>query len=185
MTRAPERAFRGALAALVLAAAGVAAQQAAVAPGDSTAVVSLPEAEVYRREVFRYPAPGRPDPFLPLLSGDEMGVRAQDLRLLGILYSSSPGQSVATFALPDTTQRVRLRVGQRLGAVTVVGIHPRRVDLREDEMGVSRVFSLQVPRAGRPAPPPAVQQAPAAQPAPPQQAAPAPPAPAPAARRPR
>jgi hypothetical protein len=177
MTRAPERALRAAVAALVLAGAGLAAQ-AAVAPSDSTAVVSLPEAEVYRREVFRYPGGGRPDPFQPLLSGDEMGVRAQDLRLLGIVYSSNPRQSVAVFALPDTTQRVRLRVGQRLGAVMVVGIHPRRVDLREDEMGVSRVFSMEVPRAGRPSPPPVVQQ-------PPPQAAPAPQAPAPAASRPR
>lgn len=178
MTRAPERAFRAALAALVLGAAGVAAQQAAV-PGDSTAAVSLPEAEVYRREVFRYPAAGRPDPFLPLLSGDDMGVRAQDLRLLGIVYSSDPRQSVAVFALPDSTQRVRLRVGQRLGAITVVGIFPRRVDVREEEMGVSRVYSMEVPRAGRPAPPPTSAPAPAA----PAQAAP-PPAPAPAARRP-
>ena len=179
MTRVPERAFRVALAALVLAAAGVAAQQAAVAPGDSTAVVSLPEAEVYRREVFRYPAAGRPDPFLPLLSGDDMGVRAQDLRLLGIVYSSVPRQSVAVFALPDSTQRVRLRVGQRLGSITVVGIFPRRVDVREEEMGVSRVYSMEVPRAGRPAPPPTSAPAPAV----PAQAAP-PPAPAPAARRP-
>lgn len=178
MTRAPERAFRAALAALVLAAAGVAAQQAPM-PGDSTAAVSLPEAEVYRREVFRYPAAGRPDPFLPLLSGDDMGVRAQDLRLLGIVYSSNPRQSVAVFALPDSTQRVRLRVGQRLGAITVVGIFPRRVDVREEELGVSRVYSMEVPRAGRPAPPPRSAPAPAA----PAQAAP-PPAPAPAARRP-
>ncbi len=179
MTRAPERAFRAALAALVLAAAGVAAQQAAVAPGDSPAAVSLPEAEGYRPEVFRYPAGGRPDPFLPLLSGDELGVRAQDLRLLGIVFRSIPRQSVAVFALPDCSQRVRLGVGQRLGAITVVGIQPRRVDVREEEMGVSRVYSMEVPRAGRPAPPPTSAPAPAA----PAQAAP-PPAPAPAARRP-
>jgi hypothetical protein len=144
--------------------------------------VSLPEPEVHRREVCRYPAAGRPDPFLPLLSGDDMGVRAQDLRLLGIVYSPNPRQSVAVFALPDTTQRVRLRVGQRLGAITVVGIFPRRVDVREEEMGVSRVYSMEVPRAGRPAPPPT--SSPAA-PAAPAQAAPPPPAPAPAARRPR
>lgn len=181
MMRAPERAFRAALAALVLAAAGLAAQQAVVAPGDSTAVVSLPEAEVYRREVFRYPAGGRPDPFQPLLSGDDMGVRAQDLRLLGIVYSANPRQSVAVFALPDSSQRVRLRVGQRLGSITVVGIFPRRVDVREEEMGVSRVYSMEVPRAGRPAPPPTSAPAPAA-PAAPAQAAPPPPAPA--ARRP-
>lgn len=152
MTRAPERAFRAALAALVLAAAGVAAQQAAVAPADSTAAVSLPEAEVYRREVFRYPgAAGRPDPFYPLLSGEELGVRVQDLTLVGIVYSGDPRASVATFTLPAGGQRVRLRTGQRLGSVTVLSIQPRRVDVREDEMGVSRVYSLELQRAPRPA----------------------------------
>lgn len=168
--RAPERTL--ALLALALAAGGpvaAGAQAAAARPASAAPApeAALPEGEVYRREVFAYPgAGGRPDPFAPLLSGEEMGVRVQDLRLVGIVYSGDPRSSIATFTLPDSSQRVRLRVGQRLGAVTVVAIHPRRVDVREDEMGVSRVYQLPLQRVPRPA------------------AAGAPPAPAPTGARP-
>jgi hypothetical protein len=179
--RAPERTLL-ALAALALSAGAALAQAAPARPAAGAAdappaQAALPEAEVYRREVFQYPgAGGRPDPFAPLLSGEEMGVRVQDLKLVGVVYSGTPGVSVATFTLPDTTQRVRLRVGQRLGAVTVVRIQPRRVDVREDEMGVSRVYSLELERTRRgvstpgqpaaaPAPPAAQPAAPAAAPA--------------------
>lgn len=176
--RAPDCTLLALGAALALSAAAAVAQAAPArpaatgAPAAPPAAAVLPEAEVYRREVFRYPgAGGRPDPFSPLLSGEEIGVRVQDLRLIGIIYSGNPGASVATFTLPDSTQRVRLRVGQRLGAVTVVRIQPRRVDLREDEMGVSRVYSLELERPrrgvstpGQAPPPPAAapQPAPAA-----------------------
>ena len=186
--RAPERLLLSAAAALALAAP-LAAQRpaarpaanapAAPAPAAPASEPALPEGEVYRREVFQYQAGGRPDPFAPLLSGDDMGVRVQDLRLVSIVHSSSPRASVAVFTLPsDSTQRVRLRVGERLGAVTVTAIHPRRVDVREDALGVSRAYSLELQRTRRPVStgtPPA--QAPAQQP-PQTQAAPAQPAPA-------
>ena len=149
-------------AALVLAAPLGAQQPAANAPAEAAAV--LPETDVYRREVFRYQAGGRPDPFRPLLEGDDMGVRVQDLTLVGIIHSSNPRASVAVFTLPGQG-RVRLRPGQRLGAVTVVGIQPRRVDVREDALGVSRAYSLELQRARRPV---ATEgQGPAAAPAPP------------------
>jgi hypothetical protein len=179
--RAPERTLLALGAALALWAAPLAAQAAPARPAargtaPAPAEASLPEAEIYRREVFQYPgAGGRPDPFQPLLSGEEMGVRVQDLRLISVIYSNNPGSSVATFTLPDTTQRVRLRVGQRLGSVTVLRIQPRRVDVREDEMGVSRVYSLELERPRRgvttpgqpaaPAAPPAAPAAPAQRPA--------------------
>ena len=153
--RAPERTLLTLAAVLMAttAAAQAAPARPASAPAGAVAPpaeAALPEAEVYRREVFRYPgAGGRPDPFQPLLSGEEMGVRVQDLRLVGVIYSGNPGTSVATFVLPDTTQRVRLRAGQRLGSVTVVRIHPRRVELREDEMGVSRMYTLELERSRR------------------------------------
>jgi hypothetical protein len=154
--RAPERTLLALGAALALSSAPAAAQAAPARPASAGAApapaveAALPEGEVYRREVFRYPgAGGRPDPFQPLLRGEEMGVRVQDLRLVGVVYSGDARNSVATFALPDTTQRVRLRVGQRLGSVTVLRIQPRRVDVREDEMGVSRVYSLELERTRR------------------------------------
>lgn len=160
------------LAAVVVAlAAGAAA--AAQDPPPADGIAALPETDVYRREVFRYQAGGRPDPFQPLLQGDEIGVRVQDLTLEGIVYTPTPGGSVAIFSLPGAQGRTRLRVGQRLGAVTVVAIHPRRVDLREDQFGVSRASSLQLQRSapqareGPAPPPPAAQPAQPAQPAPP------------------
>lgn len=154
--RAPERTLFAAAAALLLAAP-LGAQPAPAVPAANAAepagaaAPALPEADVYRREVFRYQAGGRPDPFRPLLSGDDMGVRVQDLRLVGIIHSSNARASVAVFTLPGDSARLRMRVGQRLGAVTVVGIHPRRVDVREEALGVSRTYSLELQRAPRPA----------------------------------
>lgn len=169
---APERVLVAAAAALVLGAA-LAAQDA---PPAEAPLGGLAEADLYHREVFRYQGGGRPDPFQPLLSGDEIGVRAQDLTLEGIVYSSSPGASVAIFTLPGDAGRVRLRTGQRTGSVTVVAIHPRRVDVREDQFGVSRAYSLEMQRRG-PAATEGGTRAPAQAPA----AAP-PPAPAPGGR---
>jgi hypothetical protein len=150
--RASERFPRRLLAALLLLAAAPAGAQEGIAaaedPAEPAAMATLAERDVYRREVFRYQAAGRPDPFQPLLSGDEIGVRAQDLALEGIIHSTTPGASVAIFALPGNAGRVRLRVGQRVGSVTVVAIHPRRVDVREDQFGVSRAYSMQLQRRG-------------------------------------
>lgn len=172
--RAPERLLLAAAAALALAAP-LGAQPAPARPAanapDPAPAATLPEEEVYRREVFRYQPGGRPDPFQPLLNSEDMGMRAQDLRLVSIIYSSNPRAAMAVFALPDSSQRVRLRVGQRLGAVTVVAIHPRRVDLREDAFGATRMYSQELVRTRTPvpvrpgAPAPAPQAAPA-QPAP-------------------
>lgn len=162
-------------ASLALAPSLAAQQPAAAVPADALAgealpgAAALPEGDLYRREVFRYQAGGRPDPFRPLLTGDDMGVRVQDLRLVGIIHSSTPGASVAVFTLPSDSTRVRMRTGQRLGAVTVVAIHPRRVDVREDALGVSRTYALELQRNRRPvateggaaAPPPPVDPAPA------------------------
>jgi hypothetical protein len=180
--RAPERILLAA-AALALLAAPLGAQQpaparpAANAPAEAAAPgVALPEDDVYRREVFRYQAGGRPDPFRPLLTGDDMGVRVQDLRLIGIIHSSNPRASVAVFTLPGDSARVRLRPGQRLGAVTVLAVHPRRVDVREDALGVSRTYSLELQRTRRPV---ATEGAPAAAPAPAQPAPAQPAAPRP------
>jgi hypothetical protein len=153
--RASERILL-AVAALALAAplgaqAPAAARPAANAPAEAPAGGAvLPEADLYRREVFRYQAGGRPDPFRPLLQGDDMGVRVQDLRLIGIIHSSNPRASVAVFTLPADSARLRLRPGQRVGAVTLVAVHPRRVDVREDALGVSRTYSLELQRTRRP-----------------------------------
>lgn len=169
---APERILLVAVAALAVGAA-LAAQDTRMAEAPAA---GLSEGDIYRREVFRYQAGGRTDPFQPLVSGDDIGVRAQDLALEGIIHSTTPGASVAIFTLPGAAGRVRLRTGQRVGSVTVVAIHPRRVDVREDQFGVSRAYSMELQRRGQD-----VSGGAQAQPAPAAPPAAAPP-PAPAAR---
>lgn len=118
---------------------------------------------VYRREVFTYSGRGRPDPFRPLLGAEDLGVRVEDLRLTSVIYNPNPAQSIAVFIGADSS-RMRLRVGQRTGNITVTAIYPRRVDLRVDEFGVSRGHSILLKRQPiepQPAtPPPGPQQEP-------------------------
>jgi hypothetical protein len=147
-----------ALALLALVAAPAAAQApartvstapapAAAAPAPGGAV--LPAGEVYRREVFRYQAGGRPDPFQPLLSAAELGFRVEDLRLTAIIYSPQGNRSVAVFAEGDSARRYRLHQGQRLGTMTVLRIFPNRVDVRVDEFGGSHLQSIPLERRER------------------------------------
>jgi hypothetical protein len=164
-----------ALAAVVIALAAPAAAQPPAAPADTSTLRTEP----YRREAFRYQRGGRPDPFQPLLAAADLGYRVEDLRLTSIVYSPNPRQSIAVFAVADSTGRYRLRTGQRLGSITVVAIYPRRVDVRVDDFGISRTQSLQLQRAGRtpiapagPAPAGAVTDGAQPQQAPQQQAAP-------------
>ena len=153
-----------ALAAIALAlglASPAAAQPAAPADSAVRPVAS------YNREVFRYQRGGRPDPFQPLLSAADMGYRVEDLRLTSIVYSPNPRQSIAVFAMADSSGRFRLRAGQRLGNITIVGIYPRRVDVQVSDFGVVRVQSLTLQRVVRTAPGPGAGAA-AANGAPPQ-----------------
>ncbi|HEU0015742.1 MAG TPA: hypothetical protein VFQ45_18840, partial [Longimicrobium sp.] len=101
----------------------VAAAAGAQAPPDSVPAAGIDPADVYRREVFRYQAGGRPDPFQPLIAGDEAGVRVRDLTLVSIIHNaSSPRASSAVFQVAGDSSRVRLRTGQRLGTVTLLAI---------------------------------------------------------------
>ncbi|MDB4947583.1 MAG: hypothetical protein JWM27_232 [Gemmatimonadetes bacterium] len=143
---------RAVLAALMLAAAPLAAQSAprpapaAPVPGDTGLV--------YRREVFGYQAASRPDPFRPLASSAEMGVRLEDLRLTAVVYHPNPRLSVAIFTRGDTSRALRVHSGQRIGNLTIVAIYPRRVDVRVEEFGVSRVESMGLRRDVADAAPP-------------------------------
>ncbi|HET6231027.1 MAG TPA: hypothetical protein VFE05_13220 [Longimicrobiaceae bacterium] len=124
------------LAALAIAAAAHAAPARSQAPPRDTVAV-------YRREVFSYDPRGRPDPFRPLLSPVDLGIKLEDLHLTGVLYNPDPRYSMAVFAQTDSTAPpLRLHRGQRYGNLTVVAIYPRRVDVRVDQFGQSRVESI-------------------------------------------
>lgn len=124
---------------LLAALAGVllAAPAAAQTPADSAP-------NVYRREVFSYPGRGRPDPFGSLLGSADLGVRFQDLGLKSVIFSPDQGQSVVVLSEAGSERRIRARVGQRIGGITVLAIHPRRVDLLVEEFGVARRESLEL-----------------------------------------
>jgi hypothetical protein len=125
---------------LLLTVVGSAASDPAPAQGEAD-----PPA-VYRREVFHYPRGGRPDPYRSLLSAEDLGYRIEDMRLAGIIYSPDRRRSVAVLSEALTKKRFRLRVGERIGGITVAAIYPRRVDVVIDEFGVIRRESLHLRR---------------------------------------
>ncbi len=135
------------LATGLAAATPAQAQQDAGAKGEGDGGAPL----VYRREVFRYQRAGRPDPFRSLLTPEELGYRIEDMHLAGIIYSPDGRRSVAVLAETVSKKRFRLRVGERVGGITVAAIYPRRVDVVINEFGVVRRESLHLRR-----PPPAV-----------------------------
>jgi hypothetical protein len=107
---------------------------------------------VYDREVFRYDRGGRPDPFRSLLTNEELGVRTEDLTLLGVIFHPDPSQSVAVLARRGADRRIRARVGERLGSVRVVAINQRSIDVVVEEFGLARRERLEIsPSHERPA----------------------------------
>lgn len=105
-----------------------------------------PAPVVYQREVFRYDRSGRPDPFRSLLTAEELGYRVEDMQLTGVIFSPDARRSVAVLSDAVSGRRFRLRVGERIGGITVTSIQPRRVDLVVNEFGVVRRESLQLKR---------------------------------------
>lgn len=91
---------------------------------------------VFDREVYRYEASGRRDPFTPLTDGNA-GPRFEDLTLRMILHSSVPGQSIAVLA-DGAKKSYRLRRGESVGNITVVDITADRVTFSVEDFGVSR-----------------------------------------------
>jgi hypothetical protein len=97
----------------------------------------------YRREVFQYRRDGRSDPFRSLARASDLGVRIEDLSLLGVVYESSGG-SVAVLSRGASTKPLRVRLGQAVGGVRVVAIRPRSVDVMVEDFGVARRETIQL-----------------------------------------
>lgn len=102
---------------------------------------------LYQREVFEYSRSGRPDPFRSLLRDPELGLRFEDLALVGVLFDEDPAQSVAVLSQTGATRRVRARVGDRIGGIRIVAIRPRSVDVVVEEFGVLRRETLELKSA--------------------------------------
>ena len=105
---------------------------------------------IYEREVFQYPASGRPDPFRSLVNDAELGIRVEDLTLRGIVYHSDPSQSVAVLSQAGSERRIRARVGERVGSLRILAIYPDRVELVVEELGVARRETLRIQRVEEP-----------------------------------
>lgn len=94
------------------------------------------------REVFRYEAEGRRDPFFSLILTEDLRPLLSDLRLVGILYAGAGGRSVAIMRDLQTNAQYRVNSGMTLGRMRVTQIKPRAVIFTIEEFGLSRQDSL-------------------------------------------
>jgi hypothetical protein len=124
--------------------AGSKAAAANPAPGKPAPAAKAPEVvpAVIMRESFDYGADGRRDPFVSLLTTNELRPTMSDLRLTGILFDHTGQHSVAT--LRDLTNNAQYRVttGSTLGRMRVSAIKTTTVVFTIDEFGTSRRDSL-------------------------------------------
>lgn len=101
---------------------------------------------IFEREIFTYPSYPRRSPFHPLTEVAERGPRFEDLLLLGIIFSRDLGGSVALLGIRSTQDSGistrRIREGQRLGAIRVVEIREREVEVQVEDFGVARTRIL-------------------------------------------
>lgn len=118
---------------------------------------------VFEREVFTYPTFQRRNPFLPLTAGNQGGPRFEQLRLMGIIYSEIPSESVAiigtsTVNMSEDGATVTildglswyLKVGQSIGNLRIVEVRPDQVVVEVEEFGLTeqKIMQLQTRRLG-------------------------------------
>lgn len=108
-----------------------------VAKADTMTVPSI----IYR-EAFEFNRDGRRDPFVSLLTTNELRPELSDLTLSSIVYDPSGRRSIAI--MRDMTNKAQYRVttGSALGRMRVAGIHVLSVVFTIEEFGTSRTDSL-------------------------------------------
>lgn len=125
---------------LLSVASAAAAQEAAGGAGDDADLV-------FEREVFFYEPAGRRDPLTPLTGQTGLAPRFSNLSLQGVIYSDTPGESVAILA--DRAGRVyRVRAGEVLGDARVLTIARDRVRFAVTSFGLVRQEELVLPSPG-------------------------------------
>jgi hypothetical protein len=95
----------------------------------------------FRREAFAYERSGRRDPFLSLLHSNDLRPMINDLKLVAVLYDPV-GRSWAVMRDMTTKEQYRVKVGQQLGRMRVIQIHPKSVTFTIEEIGFSRQQTL-------------------------------------------
>ncbi len=141
-----------ALAALTAAAAHGASAQKPVSNPKATATNAAAATNVQidtagppptiLREAFGYAPDGRRDPFVSLLTTNELRPTMSDLRLTGILYDHGGLHSVATLRDITTNAQYRVTTGSTLGRMRVSAIRVKTVVFTIDEFGTTRRDSL-------------------------------------------
>ena len=96
---------------------------------------------VIMREAYAYSREGRRDPYVSLLTTNELRPTMSDLRLTGILYDEG-GHSVATLRDIATNASYRVGAGSTLGRMRVSIIRLKTVVFTIDEFGTTRQDSL-------------------------------------------
>jgi hypothetical protein len=135
-------------AALVLAAHAASAQdrpgkaKASQATAPATATDTAGPPPTIMREMYVYERTGRRDPFVSLLTTNELRPAISDLRITGILFDHSGQHSVATLRDLTTNAQYRVASGTRLGRMTVSAIRAKAVLFTIDEFGTTRQDSL-------------------------------------------
>ena len=92
------------------------------------------------REVFAYDAEGRRDPFVTLLTSDELRPVVADLRLVAVLLD--PVRPIAVMREKGTNTQYRVTTGMKIGRMKVAMIKRRSVIFSIEEFGLNRLDSL-------------------------------------------
>jgi hypothetical protein len=99
-----------------------------------------PRVPVILREVFAYESEGRRDPFITLLTSDELRPTVADLRLVGVLLD--PVRPIAVMREVGTNTQYRVTTGMKIGRMKVAMIKRRSVIFSIEEFGLNRMDSL-------------------------------------------
>ncbi len=141
---APQGAAKGAAASGNVKQAGKAVASGAQAPVTKLNIApadTIPPAMIMR-ESYDYSRDGRRDPFVSLLTTNELRPAMSDLRLTGILFDHSGGHSVATLRDIGTNELYRVAAGSPLGRMRVAAIRLKTIVFTIDEFGTTRQDSL-------------------------------------------
>jgi hypothetical protein len=94
------------------------------------------------REAFEYNRDGRRDPFVSLLTTNELRPTLSDLKLSNIIYDPSGRRSIAVMRDLTNNAQYRVTTGSALGRMRVTAIHVLSVVFTIEEFGTSRLDSL-------------------------------------------
>jgi hypothetical protein len=97
---------------------------------------------VILRESYAFAKEGRRDPFVSLLTTNELRPMMSDLRLTGIVFAEGEGRSVATLRDIASNASYRVSTGATLGRMRVSAIRQKTILFTIDEFGTTRQDSL-------------------------------------------